>query len=62
MEYIGIKLKGIDHFIWFEKINYNVKNNEFSGTSGWGKNGALTSATGSVNDITSQIESATLQY
>lgn len=62
MKYVAIKIKGLDHWLWFEQkevINDEIK---FKGKNGWGKNGALTSIEINKSSIEGYIYSDILQY
>jgi len=62
MKYIAIKVKGFDHYIWFELSNTSREDGNFLGIQGWGKNGAFTEISVPVSEIISEIKSSELQY
>jgi len=62
MKYIAIKVKGINHWIWFEKEKAIRQGGNFIGDAGWGKDGAYTSITISESQIEGEITSDSLQY
>lgn len=61
-KFIAIKVQGIDHWVWFEKIKVTEGATHFEGTEGWGKYGALTNINVKKSQIEGRIESDTLQY
>lgn len=62
MKYVAIKVKGLDHWLWFKQEFVTEKAGRFKGEKGWGKGGALTSVDVAKRDITSRLASDTLQY
>ena len=61
-KYIGIKVIGLDHYLWFEIEKINESEGKFVGLDGWGHRGSHTHIDVEVGDITSKIHSDTLQY
>ena len=61
MKYIAIKLKGLDHWLWFEKSKTVNHLGVFCGSEGWGKRGALTTIKVATNQIVGEIKSDELQ-
>ena len=62
MKYVAIKIKGFDHYIWFQKSKTIRENGNFIGIEGWGKRGAFTEITIAESEIIGEIKSAELQY
>lgn len=62
MKYLAIKVKGMNHWLWFASENIDEKDGVFIGTGGWGKGGAFTSCKVSSLLIEGRIESESLQY
>lgn len=60
--YVGVKIRGLDHFVWFEHGKYWESATDFAGCDGWGLNGALTHLGGAVDQIEARIHSDALQY
>jgi len=61
-KYIAIKVKGYDHWLWFEKPNVRYVGGKFIGEKGWGKHGTYIDVNISESDITSKIESTGLSF
>lgn len=61
-KYTAIKVKGINHWFWFECEKFETVNHEITGKAGWGKGGAYTDLTISTNLVEGQIFSDALQY
>ena len=61
-KYIAIKVKGFDHWIWFENQAVQEKDGMFNGSDGWGKGGAETSIEVPTSEIVARIYSNELQY
>ncbi len=61
-EYIAIKIKSLDFWLWFESEKVKRENGVFEGKAGWGKDGAFTEITVNENEISGEIHSDTLQY
>lgn len=61
-KYIGIKVKGINHWIWFATKNSEITNFHFIGKGGWGKNGAFTNVDVPTEEIIGTIYSESPQY
>ena len=61
-EYIAIRIKGYNHFIWFKTKNTLDQNGVFIGQDGWGKNGAYTNVKCRSEEITSYIHSKELNF
>ena len=61
-KYIAVKLKGLNHFIWFRTSKVITSLGCFIGKNGWGKNGALTNLKCYEKDIEAYIYSDELQY
>ncbi len=62
LKYIAIKVKGLNHWLWFEQEKVIEMNGTFEGTDGWGAGGNLTSIKISNCEITGRIYSQALQY
>lgn len=62
MKYIAIKLKGLNHWIWFKAEKVKEEAGQFKGHEGWGKDGALTSIDVSNENIEGRILCDELQY
>jgi hypothetical protein len=62
MEYIAIKVKGLNHWLWFEVEKVKREYGTFVGKGGWGKDGGNTDITVNENEITGEMHSDTLQY
>jgi len=62
MKYIGIKIKGLDHWLWFEKSKVSEASLYFCATEGWGKDGEVTSIGVDTNLIEGRITSNALQF
>lgn len=60
--YVAIKVKGIEHWFWFDKTKVTEESGYFIGENGWGKNGALSSIKVQDKNIEGRIFSDTLQY
>lgn len=60
-KYLGIKVKGINHWFWFEKSKVVKENGYFVGVNGWGKSGYITSIKVKEENIEGEIFSDTLQ-
>ena len=61
-KYTAIKIKGLDHWLWFDINKVTVKQNRFIGLAGWGKDGNYTEIDIDTNEIVGRIMSDTLQY
>jgi hypothetical protein len=62
LEYIAIKVKGINHWFWFETKKVQRDSNHFTGKSGWGKGGKLTDISVSEYEIVGEIYSDSPQF
>jgi len=61
-DYIAIKVKGINHYLWFKTSNTSRENGRFLGTGGWGDSGAYTSIECDTCEIISVVYSDSPQY
>lgn len=61
-KYIAIKVKGLNHWLWFERDKVIRDGRTFNGTGGWGKDGAFINIKVDESKIEGEIESDTLQY
>jgi len=61
-KYIAIKIKGMNHYLWFERAKTEIEDNSFIGRDGWGEGGAFTHINVSEDEIIGRIESESLQY
>ncbi len=61
-EYIAIKVKGMNHYIWFKTSKITVESGRFKGVDGWGSSGTLTHIECDYCEITSIIYSDSPQY
>ncbi len=61
-KYIGIKVQGIDHWLWFKQTCVTRDTSGFKGVEGWGKDGAYTNIEIPCNLIEGEIESDCPQY
>ena len=61
-KYIGIKVDGLNHYLWFSTKKVVEYLGIFCGDDGWGKEGALTHIKVHSRDIKSIIYSESLQY
>lgn len=62
MDYIAVKVKGLDFFIWFESKKVTIENGIFIGTSGLGKDRHNTNLECSQFEIIATIYSSGLQF
>lgn len=62
MEYIAIKIRDFNHWVWFEKKHVQEDSSTFIGKQGWGKDGALTEVSIPKRMIEGRIESKEPQY
>ena len=62
MDYIAVKVKGLDFFIWFESKKVTIENGIFIGTSGLGKDKCKTNLECRQVDIIATIHSSSLQF
>jgi len=62
MKYVAIKVRGLKHWLWFDKDKVEELGGIFTGEGGWGDGGALTEITVSTEDIVGRIFSENLQY
>jgi hypothetical protein len=62
MEYIAVKVKGLDFFIWFQIKDVTIEDGLFIGTSGWGKDRCATNLECKQADIVATIHSSELQF
>jgi len=62
MKYIAIKVRGMDHWLWFKREMANISNGQFVGKEGWGKDGSLTEIKVSESLIEGLIDSETLDF
>ena len=63
MKYKAFLLVGLDHWLWFSTDDVKIDSGQkITGTGGWGKNGALTNATFSINEVRAKVESDSLPY
>lgn len=60
--YIGIKVRGLPHFVWFEEGKFSSDGIFFYGHEGWGKDGAPTDIECRIVEINSVIHSDSPQY
>jgi hypothetical protein len=60
--YVAVKVKGFNHFIWFERFNIVDDGIFFCGVNGWAQGGALTHLNCESSAIEARIESDTLQH
>lgn len=60
--YVAVKLKGLPHFLWFERGRYRESATQFAGCDGWGPGGALTHAGGALDQIEARLFSDELSY
>ena len=58
-KYIGIKLNGMSHWLWFETKETYSEGGNFVGSNGWGKNGSLTNIVVKEHEINGVIYSDT---
>lgn len=61
-KYVAIKVKGIDHWFWFDRTGVSRDNGVFRGLDGWGDGGAMTEITVDEGLIEGEIASESLQY
>ena len=61
-KYIAIKVKGINHWFWFNTDKVIRENDYFIGNEGWGESGAFTSIKVKETEIDGEITTSTLQY
>ena len=62
MKYIAIKIKGLNHWLWFEQQKVKDDGIKFEGKDGWGKNGEYICIETDKSTIEGYIYSHTLQY
>lgn len=60
--FVGIRVKGLNHYLWFEKGTFDITPTHFQGKDGWGKGGANTSISCQLQEIKSVIHSEEAQY
>lgn len=61
-KYIAIKVKGLNHWLWFDTTKVTRDSGIFIGKGGWGKSGAFTEIKIEERYISGEIESTDLQY
>ena len=61
-EYIAIKVKGLNYYLWFKTKEITFENGRFSGTGGWGDSGTYTNIECDTCEIISIIYSDSPQY
>jgi len=61
-QYIAIKPKHFDYWIWFDLSKVTEEQGKFIGKSGWGKKGASTEIDINSEYVENRIYSDTLQY
>ncbi len=61
LEYIAIRVTGLDYFIWFETAKTKIDTLTFVGKSGWGKGRKYTNIECKVSDIEALIHSKEIQ-
>lgn len=61
-KYLAVKVKGLDHYLWFKSENVANESGKFVGKDGWGKRGANTDLETYDSEIISTISSDALQY
>jgi hypothetical protein len=62
MKYLAIKVKGLNHWLWFNRSEVTEEDGIFIGKSGWGKDKELTNITIPVKLIQARLESDALQH
>jgi hypothetical protein len=62
LEYIAVKVEGINHWFWFETKKVTREDGTFEGMSGWGKGGNLTDLSVPEHLIEGEIYSQAPQY
>ena len=55
--YIGLKLKGLSYWVWFEVKHTETNGMTFTGKKGWGKNREDINLSCNVSEIEGRIES-----
>lgn len=61
-KYQAIKLKSLNHWLWFKTDNVKRENGRFIGVGGWGKGGEFTEISINESDIEGEISSDSPQY
>jgi len=61
-EYTGIKVSGMNHWLWFKSANIKEESGQFIGRAGWGDGGAFTEIECAANLIEGRVNSDTPQY
>lgn len=61
-KYIAVKVKGIEHWFWFESAKVTRNGGIFVGKDGWGKGGAYTNLSIKEEMIEGELQSEDLQY
>jgi len=62
VKYLAVKLKGLNHFVWFERQKTKQAQGQFAGQGGWGARGVATNIQCQVSAVEAWIYSEELQY
>lgn len=61
-KYVAFKVKGLHHWLWFDRSKVNEEDGRVIGKGGWGQGGEFTEIDVSSDEITGRINSNGLQY
>lgn len=61
-KYLAIKVRGLDHWLWFERVKTTMESGMFIGMGGWGIDGKHTEIKVDQDLIEAEISSEALQY
>lgn len=61
-KYLAIKVRGLAHWLWFQRDKTKIEDFIFVGIDGWGESGNHTEIKVSIALIEAEISSEALQY
>ena len=61
-KFVGVKVRGIDHWFWFKRSNISQNDTMFVAIEGWGESGVETDISVPIGLIEGEISSSSPQY